>query len=112
MTSQAGLSREATVRCEKARDAVQRFVEVECVKCGKAAVHAVIAKLERRLRDVEAKLRSKPTMTAPASKAEPMTNEGTVQPSGRGACSRASRCHAWAGCRVKRSRPMRSTHEA
>jgi hypothetical protein len=30
----------------------------------------------------------------------------------RDGCSRASRVHAWAGCRVKRSRPARTTHEA
>jgi hypothetical protein len=76
MTSRAGLSRNATVACEKARDAVQRFVEVECKRRGKAAVHAMIAKLERKPRDAEAKLRSKPTETAPASKAEPMNQRG------------------------------------
>jgi signal transduction histidine kinase len=45
---------------ERARDAVQRFVEVEREERGKAALHAEAADLERKLREVKAKLRGKP----------------------------------------------------
>jgi hypothetical protein len=54
---------------ERARDAVQRFTEVEREERGKAALHAEAAELERKLREVKAKLRGKPTDTAPAVKA-------------------------------------------
>jgi signal transduction histidine kinase len=56
---------------ERARDAVQRFVEVEREERGKAALHAEAAELERKLREVKAKLRGKPAGAAPASKATP-----------------------------------------
>jgi len=46
---------------ERARDAVQRFVEVEREERGKAALHAEVAELERKLRDAKAKLRGKPS---------------------------------------------------
>jgi len=53
---------------ERARDAVQRFVEIEREERGKAALHAEAAELERQrqLREVKAKLRGKPTEAAPA----------------------------------------------
>jgi len=54
---------------EKARDAVQIFVEVEREERGKAALHAEAAELERKLREVKAKLRGKPADAAPAEKA-------------------------------------------
>ena len=53
---------------ERARDAVQRFVETEREERGKAALHAEAAELERKLREVKAKLRGKPAGAAPASK--------------------------------------------
>jgi hypothetical protein len=56
---------------EKARDAVQRFVEVERAERGKAALHAEAAELERQLREVKAKLRGKPAEPAPATKSAP-----------------------------------------
>jgi hypothetical protein len=55
---------------ERARDAVQRFVEVEREERGKAALHAEVAELERKLREAKAKLRNKPTEVPPASVAE------------------------------------------
>jgi hypothetical protein len=55
---------------EKARDAVQRFVEVEREERGKAALHAEVAELERKLREAKAKLRNKRTEAPPASVAE------------------------------------------
>jgi hypothetical protein len=51
---------------ERARDAVQRFVEVEREERGKAALHAEVAELERQLREAKAKLRQKPTEAAAA----------------------------------------------
>jgi hypothetical protein len=54
---------------ERARDAVQRFIEVEREQRGKAALHAGAAELERKLREVKAKLRGKPADAAPAEKA-------------------------------------------
>jgi hypothetical protein len=55
---------------ERARDAVQRFVEVEREERGKAALHAEVAELERKLREAKAKLRNKRTEAPPASVAE------------------------------------------
>jgi len=46
---------------ERARDAVQRFVETEREERGKAALHAEVAELKRKLRDAKAKLRGKPS---------------------------------------------------
>ncbi len=46
---------------ERARDAVQRFVEIEREERGKAALHAEVAELEAKLRAAKAKLRNKPT---------------------------------------------------
>ncbi|ADB73489.1 Lsr2 family protein [Geodermatophilus obscurus] len=53
---------------ERARDAVQRFVEVEREERGKAALHAEVAQLERQLREAKAKLKGRPA-EAPAPKA-------------------------------------------
>jgi hypothetical protein len=59
---------------ERARDAVQRFVEVERAERGKAALHAEAAELERQLREVRAKLRGKPAGAAPTPKPTPQAD--------------------------------------
>jgi transcriptional regulator with XRE-family HTH domain len=89
---------------ERARDAVQRFVEVEREERGKAALHAEVAELERKLREAKAKLRNKPTEAPPASVAEMRAwcvSQGIDVP------AKVDTCH------VRRSRPTRGPmHEA
>ncbi len=97
---------------ERARDAVQRFVEVEREERRKAALHAAAAELERKLKEVKAELRGKPAVPASVVTAAPSNERGTRQSSGRGACPRASMCQRGAGRRVRQSRPTsRPTHE-
>ena len=61
---------------ERARDAVQRFVEVERGERGKAALHAAAAELERKLKEVKAELRGKPAVPASVVTAAPSNERG------------------------------------
>jgi hypothetical protein len=60
---------------KRANEALERFRQVEEER-GKAAARAGIARLERELREAKAKLRAKPAVAAPPSKAEPSNQRG------------------------------------